>query len=397
MCDTVVAMTDSGVLFAKNSDRDANEAQIVEWHPGSVHEAGSSLRCTWIDIPQVTSTRAVVISRPWWMWGAEMGANDAHVVIGNEAVYTTEPNGDPALLGMDLLRLALERSGSAEEAASVIVELLERHGQGGQCSHERPGATYHNSFLIADPNGAIILETAGQRWASEMVRGPSRSISNGLTIAGFADAYARRAKGRLIACSARRAMTEASAMDATGPLSMMATLRMHARGAAPRWRPANGSLGGPCVHAGGILASSQTTASMVSDLRAPAMHWMTATSAPCTSLFKPVRIDEPVDVGDPTNRSDMTSAWWAHERLHRATMTDWSRWHATYADERDAIERAWAAAPPPSADAFEAGALAEAGWLARLRVDGDRRPRWVRRTWRALDSASGASTPAAAR
>ena len=31
---------------------------------------------------------------------------------------------------MDLLRLALERASTAEDAVSVMVELLERHGQG---------------------------------------------------------------------------------------------------------------------------------------------------------------------------------------------------------------------------------------------------------------------------
>ena len=41
------------------------------------------------------------------MWGAEMGANDQGVVIGNEAVWTKE--GGPQdleekLLGMDLVR-----------------------------------------------------------------------------------------------------------------------------------------------------------------------------------------------------------------------------------------------------------------------------------------------------
>lgn len=168
MCDTLVSLTDHGVLFAKNSDRDPNEAQRLEWHDAARHPAGSTVHTTWTSIAQVERTNAVLLARPWWMWGAEMGANEHGVVIGNEAVFTNEPmSTGPGLLGMDLLRLALERAGSAPEAADVIVTLLERHGQSGPCSAEHPKFTYHNSFLIADPNGAIVVETAGRRCRSQ--------------------------------------------------------------------------------------------------------------------------------------------------------------------------------------------------------------------------------------
>ncbi len=64
MCDTVVVVRDDAVLFAKNSDRDPNEAQLLEWH-GPRHVApGSLLHCTWIDVPDVEHTNAVVVSRP---------------------------------------------------------------------------------------------------------------------------------------------------------------------------------------------------------------------------------------------------------------------------------------------------------------------------------------------
>ena len=70
-------------------------------------------------------------------------------------------------------RLALERACSASEGVDVIGELLQEHGQGGPCSEE-PGKTsfaYHNSFLIADPISAWVLETAGPLWAAEHITG----------------------------------------------------------------------------------------------------------------------------------------------------------------------------------------------------------------------------------
>jgi hypothetical protein len=49
----------------------------------------------------------------------------------------------PALIGMDLVRLGLERSDSAASALNVIISLLEQHGQGGNCGlHGR--LYYHN-------------------------------------------------------------------------------------------------------------------------------------------------------------------------------------------------------------------------------------------------------------
>jgi len=120
------------------------------------------------------------------MWGAEMGANEAGVVIGNEAVWDrlSDDSNDliPRLLGMDLLRLGLERSRSACEALDVIVGLLEKYGQGGDCSDIISNFSYHNTFLIADSAEAWVLETADRLWAAEKVVSGCRNISNCMSI-----------------------------------------------------------------------------------------------------------------------------------------------------------------------------------------------------------------------
>lgn len=398
MCDTLVSLTDDGVLFAKNSDRDPNEAQVLRWHPAQEYAAGTRLSCTWTEIDQAPATAAVLLSRPWWMWGAEMGANEHGVVIGNEAVFTRRTGsgsdaGEGTLLGMDLLRLGLERSTSARDAVDVIVGLLEKHGQGGSCSHEHPKFSYDNSYLVADPTGAFVLETAGRRWAVEEVRGPGRSISNGLTIPDFAHAHADPVRGRVAQCGLRRTRTEAAASAAGGPADLMAALRDHGPTGTPHWSVVNGALSAPCAHAGGRVTSTQSTASWVADL-ARGRHWATATSAPCTSLFKPVRVLEPAAVDPteaPTNSYDQAYVWWRHELLHRLALRDHSLSTARFVAERDAAERAWLAEPPTTADAFAEADVLEARWLADLRTAAlpDRRPRWLRSLWSGWDGAAG--------
>ena len=127
--------------------------------------------------------------------------------------------------------------------------------------------------------------------------------------------------------------------DALTPAAMMAILRDH--GEAGDWTPANTVGRTICMHAAQGPRRSQSVASMVSEVGADrAVHWVTATSAPCTSLFKPVLFAAgapPVGPG-PTDRYDDQSLWWRHERLHRALLADHAAGMALIAGERDALE-----------------------------------------------------------
>jgi secernin len=390
MCDSVVVVAGSRVLLAKNSDRDPNEAQVLEWHPRGSHPRGARIQCTWIEIPQIAETNAVLLSRPFWMWGAEMGANEHGVAIGNEAVFTKEPYAASGLTGMDLLRLALERAATAAEAVSTITDLLGRHGQGGGCGHERRSFTYHNSFAIADPKEAWVLETAGRDWASERLASGVRSISNGLTIPGFAQQHSDHLRTAVSQCRARQALTqrEAEAGDRS-PEELMTVLRSHGPTRWPHYSALNGAMAAPCMHGGGVLAASQTTASWVSELRADgAIHWATGTAAPCTSLFKPFRVEEPAPLGPAADdRFDAHTLWWRHERLHRCAVRDPGTAFPLFEPERDEVQRRWLAESPTGAAAVaEADELLDQ-WVDRvqLAVQRDVRPPWVRHYWRARD------------
>jgi secernin len=395
MCDSIVIVKPGQVLFAKNSDRDPNEAQILEWHPRKEYSPRAAVRCTWIEIPQARWTNAVLLSRPFWMWGAEMGANEHGVTIGNEAVFTREPYAKAGLTGMDLLRLALERAETARAACDIISSLLTEHGQGGGCGLENKRFSYHNSFLIADPKEAYVFETAGRHWAKELVQG-ARTISNGLTIPGFAEQYSDFIKTKVSGCNLRRPRTQSLAQEAQSAGDLFGILRDHgANHDVPQYSWLNSGLNAPCVHGGGLVASSQTTASWVADLRpAYCLHWVTGTSSPCTGLFKPVRVEDPLELGTaPTDRADEKSLWWRHERFSRRVLANPAELRPMFEKHRDLAEERWLENPPDSRAAFLEGDALLAEWTDAMaaRDVSDIRSWWVRRYWAKRNAWAGLS------
>ncbi|RLB17975.1 MAG: hypothetical protein DRG82_05115 [Deltaproteobacteria bacterium] len=376
MCDTFVALppftADDSVLFGKNSDREPNEAQVLEYYPAREHEKDEALRCTYVEVPQAKETYAVLLCRPFWMWGAEMGANEKGVVIGNEAVWTRMPTQKKNVLtGMDLLRLALERASSARQALEIVVQHLSDFGQGGLCGYKDRHISYHNSFLIADPKEAWVLETAGHLWAALQVKG-AYSISNGLTIGEeFDDAHPElietaRKKGWLkkgkdfhfARCYSDFLYTTFSASRTRRDRSFKCIAGMKGKMDAPcafgilrdhgdsEYYPDSHLLGNRlCAHAGNRLFrnATQTVGSLVAQLKPGFQtYWATGTSSPCIATFKPVWFRGPVlpDLGvAPTGNFDPKALWWHHEKLHRAVLQDFPTRAMAFREARDGLEK----------------------------------------------------------
>ncbi|MBL8773640.1 MAG: hypothetical protein JNK30_19800 [Phenylobacterium sp.] len=413
MCDTVVAtpqVTAGGVmLFGKNSDRQRNEAHVLQIVEGGEHGPGETVACTYVSVPQSRRTHRTLFCRPFWTWGPEMGLNVHGVAIGNEAVYTRGPPPEaPALIGMDLAGLALQRAQSAAEAVEVICALLAEHGQGGDCGHLAP-AFYHNSYIVADPQEAFVLETVGREWLVERATG-ARTISNIYSIArpdrrsdgldgviadagwpdpaarGYAEALADPEREHLGQARLRQAQSAgrlAADAPSIGLGAVMAALRTHGDEGAAEWSPATAPTRSVCMHAAGDDRGGQTTGSMAAELRAeaPPLAWVTGTAAPCLSVFKPAFVDLPLPQHGPPagDREDLSTLWWRHERLHRAVIRgDYQAALMHIAPERDALEEdirrritavrdADAATRTRTvADCWQAAESAEAAWQARL-------------------------------
>lgn len=362
MCDSFVALphhTESGhLIFGKNSDREPNEAQSIVHIPAKFHSE-KELNCTFITIPQVKETFEVILSKPFQMWGAEMGVNEHGLTIGNEAVFTKLKfaKKNDGLTGMDMLRIALERCKSADLALEMITELLTEYGQDACGGYQDENFFYHNSFIIADASVAWVLETAGKHWIAQKVR-DFRSISNGLTIEedydlispnaihfanqqgwikkgkdfNFKKAYSDFFYTKFSNCKIRQGRSMKSGNDSKGNFGKKEAIKIltsHNR-STEKFKPSHCSSASICMHPTGIANPSQTTGSMVAEIRKnkPPTIWLTGTSMPCLSIFKPFFFGGNALSEDrwkqPSQKLD-DSLWWQAERVNRYILKDYHR------------------------------------------------------------------------
>lgn len=405
MSDCLVARAartvDGATLFARNSNRRGREAQPFVQLSAAFHPRGSRVRCTHREIDQVAETYRVMGHSPVWCWGFEHGVNEFGVAIGNQANWSREPLENlPGLIGMDLVRLGLERGRDAREALEVIATLVESHGQGGAAYASHGDAGYQSSFVIADGRSAWILETTARRWAARSVDGAC--LTNALTLGtdweiGSRDLERHAAKSGYWSGTGRLDFRAAYARDdvrgfltqrrleasqrclAIPALSLEALehwLRDHGRSSEPpdalleSGDPGRYSI---CMHADPM---STTTASMVvrlpeANLQRPWPVWISF-ATPCTGLFLPVYLEGslPAPIASPGQDSIWEAMRLLQERAARnfsrslpTLRAEWSRIATEIESERARAESE--AASLVEAEQPEASATVLTAFMAR--------------------------------
>lgn len=271
---------------------------------------------------------------------------------------------------MDILRLALERSASAEQALEIIAGLLSDYGQGGICGYEDKKMAYHNSFIMADHKEAWVFETAGHLWAAKKIT-DYYSISNGLTIGeefdrshpelidharkkgwhkkgdqfNFAKSYSDWFFTTFSASRKRKECSSDLINSRIGKVSIKEAFRILRDHAEKEYSPDSHFLGNRiCAHAANSLSrnATQTTGSMAARLKEDDITaWATGTSAPCTSIFKPVWFNGEVipEVSRGLyGKFNPETLWWRHELLHREILSDYETRIRLISGERDELE-----------------------------------------------------------
>jgi secernin len=404
------ATADGEMLLGKNSDRPVNETQPLRYLPARAPAPGDRLQLAYLELADDRETLAHVGASPYWCWGHELGLNERGVAIGNEALFTRDlaqnqraarcgASPEPGILGMELLRLGLERGRTAAEALEVMTTLLERHGQWGAGV---PGKTpaegaYDNSYVIADGRDAWVLETSGRRWIAARVRESSWSVSNQATIRAdwdrasddivdhardegwsdgefdFAEAYTDPQLPLQVSHirlqRSRQLLREAGRGAGADLGTARAVLRDHYEGTfleGPYFNAARPDFMTLCMHSHpsgftwGNTASSAIFVLPAEDRR-PHLWWAAAT--PCTSVYVPVFVDAG-SLPDALERAGSArttscnperapedapaggSYWWTFQRLLDSVKGD--ALGSTFADRQaqvretfDPLEAAW--------------------------------------------------------
>lgn len=441
-CDTFAVRGDhsavGGTLFGKNSDRPARECQPLRYLRG--RRGAGKLRLAYLEIDDASETIAHVGSSPYWCWGHELGLNAHGVAIGNEAIFTRDlaenalrhragEQVEPGILGMELLRLGLERGDSAKTALDVMTALLEQHGQWGSGTRgdDRATAAYDNSYLIVDGTEIWVLETTGRSWAARRVEEPSWSLSNEPTLrqdwtecsadltrlaasnrwwqseerldfaAAFTDPNVPLQVSHIRLQRSRALLADYVEQGRIGFQQARSVLSDHYEETflqGPKFNPARPDFLTLCMHEStsgftwGNTAASTITSVPVSGT---AVMWWAPTT-PCTSIYLPITVDGGV-VPEALSRAGTArsagpnpeqaaedcyaddSYWWRFQRLLETVNGD--RLGAAYHDRQPVVRSVL--------DELQGQFIAEADALAAHGASG---PEWAQLTQSCVDRAT---------
>lgn len=343
-CDTLVLTSkitaNKQNTLCKNSDRPLGEAQPLCFYERS------------------EGKYAVLGSRPYWMDGFEMGANEKGLFIGNEAEGSRMPKEtEEGITGMAMLRIALEKAAAAREAIDVISGLLKEHGQNAN-AHPTMDRRYENTFILCDPEEAWVMETAGREWTAKKVE-DFAAVSNCYQITddydlcsegmeqlvtdnrwlrpgekvNFAKAFTAPADRQRNSVARMRRMQKLVTEKMTVK-DMQKIFRDHFEGELnePRFGSCYGNFVTICMHAltGGI-DSSQTAASMIMSYDERwKFKFLWAAGLPCLSVYiplywvdpekKPMKVPDCMSLGG--EKYDPESLWWTMEHLSALVSVD---------------------------------------------------------------------------
>jgi dipeptidase len=371
MCDTFVALgnsTESGsVLLAKSADTEVNEAEHVVRFAPRDYEDGAKVRVTHLAIPQARRTHEIILGKSFWSWGAELGANEHGVAVGNEAAFSNQLAQKEGVVCLDLLRLAVERAATAREAVDVIGRHVEDFGQGGNC--QMMGNYWFDSgLLVADTREAYMVNCAGHHWAARRVD-DIQAMSNRYQITDdwlvssldggngarpdFRALFADEARERETASLQRECRAIELLQARKGAINvrdMADILRDVGEDAEAYDIPADDLPSRICMHAGPQEARFwHATGALISDSSDEGIVvWMTATSATDLSIFKPLFFKARMpDMGPaPTERYDPSCLWWKHERLHRRIVANYKALKPELRADFDSLEDEFFAEAP---------------------------------------------------
>ncbi|MCG9873880.1 MAG: C69 family dipeptidase [Leptospiraceae bacterium] len=360
------------LVFGKNSNREPNEPQVLVRIPKKKNK-DKFLTLSYIEIPQSKLSHELILSKSSHLWGAETGVNEFGLTIAITKAYCKAAKSfkENGFTGPELVRLALERCKTADQALEFITNSIQDFGQSSDSGCIKMENYHFSNFVIADSNKAFYLETFSTHWVALKVHG-FFSASDGYTIEdkfdysskgikdfavnnhylqsgnhfSFRNAFGDKIQYRLMQTKVRKASSNTMGeiycqTEGLGIKEVMDILRSHKTSS---YSPQNGDMGSICLHASGILTPFQTTNSIVIEIKenSKVTTWSTLSSSPCLSLYKPFYFGTEIISEDKVSeKSSQETFWWKFEEFHRLAIQDYEYAKHLVLKEKQESERHW--------------------------------------------------------